>query len=88
MLIETGTVVSEEPISEEELAAADVVPEQSEAQQETPREGPLSDDQPTEVLRAEDLGPFAREPEEPPAEGARSRPRRGRDATIRGIARG
>ena len=70
MLLETGTVVSEEPISEEELAAADVVPEQSEAQQEMPREGPLSDDQPTEVLRAEDLGPFAREPEEPPAEGA------------------
>jgi cell division initiation protein len=73
-LIETGTIVSEEPVSEEELAAADVVPEQSEAQQEAPqetlREAPLSDEQPTEVLRAEDLGPLARTPEEPPAEEA------------------
>src|SRR5918997_1112874 len=65
MLIETGTGSPEEPISEEELAAADVVPEQSEAQR---HEGPVSDEQPTEVLRAEDLGPFARAPEEPPAE--------------------
>jgi cell division initiation protein len=63
-LIETESVVSEEPISEEELAAADVVPEQSETQEETP----LSEEQPTQVLRAEDLGPFARAPEEPPAE--------------------
>ena len=63
-LIETETVVSEEPISEEELAAADVVPEQSEAQEETP----LSEERPTEVLSAEDLGPFAEAPEEPPAE--------------------
>ena len=62
--IETQAVVSEEPISEEELAAADVVPEQSEAQEETP----LSAEQPTEVLRAEDLGPFARTPEESPAD--------------------
>jgi cell division initiation protein len=63
-LIETETIVSEEPISEEELAAADVVPEQSETQQEAP----LSEEQPTEVLRAEDLGPFARAPEEAPAD--------------------
>jgi cell division initiation protein len=63
-LIETETVISEEPISEEELAAADVVPEQSEAQEETP----LSEEQPTEVLSAEDLGPFAGAPEEPPAQ--------------------
>jgi cell division initiation protein len=63
-LIETETVVSEEPISEEELAAAEVVPEQSEAQEETP----LSEEQPTEVLSAEDMGPFAGAPEEPPAE--------------------
>jgi cell division initiation protein len=63
-LIETETVISEEPISEEELAAADVVPEQSEAQEETP----LSEEQPTEVLSAEDLGPFAEAPEEPPAQ--------------------
>src|SRR5918997_175407 len=62
--IETEAVVSEEPISEEELAAADVVPEQSEAQEETP----LSAEQPTEVLRAKDLGPFARTPEESPAD--------------------
>jgi cell division initiation protein len=62
--IETEAVVSEEPISEEELAAADVVPEQSETQGETP----LSAEQPTEVLRAEDLGPFARTPEESPAD--------------------
>ncbi|HEX5848049.1 MAG TPA: DivIVA domain-containing protein [Rubrobacter sp.] len=67
MRIETGTLVPEEPISEEELAAADVVPEQSEAQR---HEGPLADEQPTEVLRAEDLGPFARAPGEPPAEEA------------------
>ena len=69
-LIETGTIVSEEPVSEEELAAADVVPEQSEAQQEAPQEVSLSDEQPTEVLRAEDLGPFAGTPDESPAEEA------------------
>jgi cell division initiation protein len=63
-LIETETVVSEEPVSEEELAAADVVPEQSEAQEEAP----LSEEQPTEVLRAEDMGPLAGEPEEAPVE--------------------
>ena len=63
-LIETETVVSEEPVSEEELAAADVAPEQSEAQEEAP----LSEEQPTEVLRAEDMGPLAGEPEEAPAE--------------------
>jgi cell division initiation protein len=63
-LIETETVVSEEPVSEEELAAADVVPEQSEAQEEAP----FSDEQPTEVLRAEDLEFPAGEPEEAPAE--------------------
>jgi cell division initiation protein len=60
-LIETETVVSEEPVSEEELAAADVAPEQSEAQEEAP----LPEDQQTEVLRPEEVGPLA---EEPPAE--------------------
>jgi cell division initiation protein len=63
-IIETETAVSEEPVSEEELAAADVVPEQSEAQEEAP----LSEEQPTEVLRSRDMGPLAAEPEEPPAE--------------------
>jgi cell division initiation protein len=58
-LIETETVLAEEPISEEELAAADVIPERSEAQEE----------QPTEVLRSEDMGPLAGEPEGMPAEG-------------------
>jgi cell division initiation protein len=59
-LIETETIVPEEPVSEEELAAADVVPEQSEVQEEAP----LSEEQPTEVLRVEDVGPLAGEPEE------------------------
>jgi cell division initiation protein len=63
-LIETESVVSEEPVSEEELAAADVVPEQSEAQEETP----ISEEQPTEVLRAEGVGPLAEEPEEAPVD--------------------
>jgi cell division initiation protein len=63
-LMETESVVSEEPISEEELAAADVVPEQSEAQ-EVP---PLSEEQPTEVLRSEEMGPLSEGPEELPAE--------------------
>jgi cell division initiation protein len=44
--------VAEEPVSAEELAAADVVPEHSEAQAE----------QPTQVLRAQDMGPLAGEP--------------------------
>ncbi|HEX7170654.1 MAG TPA: hypothetical protein VF206_07445, partial [Rubrobacter sp.] len=44
--------VAEEPVSAEELAAADVVPEHSEAQ----------DEQPTQVLRAQDMGPLAGEP--------------------------
>ncbi len=44
--------VAEEPVSAEELAAADVVPEHSEAQ----------DEQPTQVLRARDMGPLAGEP--------------------------
>src|SRR5918995_961587 len=35
-IIETETAVSEEPVTEEELAAADVAPEQSEAQEEAP----------------------------------------------------
>jgi cell division initiation protein len=63
-LMETETVVSEEPVSEEELAAADVAPEHSEAQEEAP----LSEEQPTEVLRSEDMGPLGEEPEEPPVE--------------------
>jgi cell division initiation protein len=58
-LIETEAVVAEEPISKEELAAADVVPEQSEVQEEAP----LVEEQQTEVLRAEDMGPHADEPE-------------------------
>jgi cell division initiation protein len=44
--------VAEEPVSAEELAAADVVPEYSEVQ----------DEQPTQVLRAQDMGPLAEEP--------------------------
>jgi cell division initiation protein len=63
-LIETEPTVAEEPVSEEELAAADVVPEQSEVQEETP----LAQEQPTEVLHAEDVGPLAEEPEEASAE--------------------
>jgi cell division initiation protein len=62
-LIETEPTVAEEPVSEEALAAADVAPEQSEVQEETPVE-----DQQTEVLRTEDMGPLADEPEEAPAE--------------------
>jgi cell division initiation protein len=51
---------AEEPVSADELAAADVVPEHSEAQ----------DEQPTQVLRVQDMGPFAGEPgvDEAPAE--------------------
>ena len=64
-LIETESVVSEEPVTEEELAAADVAPEQSEAQEEAP---PVSEEQPTEVLRAEDMDSPAGEPEEAPAD--------------------
>jgi hypothetical protein len=63
-LIETQAVVSEEPVSEEELAAVDVVPEQSEAQEEAP----VSEEQPTEVLSAEDMGPLAEEQQEIPTE--------------------
>jgi cell division initiation protein len=76
-LIETETVVSEEPVSEEELAAADVAPEQSEAQEEAP----LSEEQPTEVLRAEDMGPLAGEPEEAPAEEPEVEPSTAEDET-------
>ena len=57
-LIETEPAVTEVPLSEEELAAADVAPEQSEVQEE----------QATEVLHAEDMGPLTDEPEEAPAE--------------------
>ncbi len=57
--IETETLAEEEPISEEEFAAADVAPEQSEVQEEEPQ---------TEVLRTEDMGPSAGGPEEAPAE--------------------
>ena len=63
-LIETEPAVAEEPVSEEELAAADVVPEQSEVQEETP----LAQEQPTEVLPAEDVVPLVEEPEEALAE--------------------
>ena len=57
-LLGTEPAVAEEPISEEEFAAADVAPEQSEVQEETP----LAEEQPTEVLRAEEIGPLAEEP--------------------------
>jgi len=63
-IIETEAVVAEEPISEEELAAAEVVPEQSEAQVEEP----LAEEQQTEVLRSEEVGPLADEPEGMPDE--------------------
>jgi cell division initiation protein len=76
-LIESETVVSEEPVSEEELAAADVAPEQSEAQEEAP----LSEEQRTEVLRAEDMGPLAEEPEEAPAEEPEVEPSTAEDET-------
>jgi cell division initiation protein len=78
-LIETEAVVAEEPISEEELDAADVVPEQSEAQEEAP----LAEEQPTEVLRAEDMGPLADEPDEAPAEEQEVEPSTARDETHR-----
>jgi cell division initiation protein len=58
-LIETEPAVAEEPVSEDELAAADVVPEQSEVQE-------AGEDQPTQVLRPEEYGPLA----EPETEGA------------------
>jgi cell division initiation protein len=76
-LIETETVVSEEPVSEEELAAADVAPEQSEVQEEAP----LSEEQPTEVLRAEDMEPPAGEPEEAPADEPEVEPSTAEDQT-------
>ena len=63
-LIETEPDVAEEPVSEEELAAADVAPEQSEVQEEEP----LAEEQPTQVLRTEDTGPLTWEPEGVPAE--------------------
>jgi cell division initiation protein len=71
--IETETVTAEGPISEEELAAADVVPERSEVQEE----------QPTEVLRSEDLGPLADEPEGMPAEEPEVEPSTAQDETQR-----
>ena len=78
-LIETEPAVTEEPVSEEELAAADVAPEQSEAQEEAP----LAEEQPTEVLRTEDLGPLADEPEELPAEEPEVEPSTAQDETQR-----
>jgi cell division initiation protein len=64
-LIETEPAVLEEPVSEEEFAAADVAPEQSEVQETA------AEDQPTQVLRPEEYGPLAEsetegEPEEAP----------------------
>ncbi len=59
---EATQLIEPEPATEEpvdDLAGADVVPEQSEAQ----AEAPAADEQPTEVLRAEDMGPLAGEPE-------------------------
>ena len=64
-LIETETVVSEEPVSEEELA----------------EQGPLSEEQPTEVLRAEDMEPPVGEPEEAPAEEPEVEPATAEDET-------
>jgi cell division initiation protein len=55
-LLETEPA-TDEPV--DELAGADVVPEQSEVQEEDP----APDAQATEVLRAEDMGPLAGEPE-------------------------
>jgi cell division initiation protein len=78
-LIETEPAVTEEPVSEEELAAADVAPEQSEAQEEAP----LVEEQPTEVLRTEDLGPLADYPEELPAEEPEVEPSTAQDETQR-----
>ena len=63
-LLETEPPTAEEPVSEEELAAADVAPEQSEVQEEEP----LAEEQQTEVLRTEGTGPLAGETEEAPAE--------------------
>ena len=78
-LIETEPAVTEVPVSEEELAAADVAPEQSEAQEKAP----LVEEQPTEVLRTEDLGPLADEPEELPAEEPEVEPSTAQDETQR-----
>ncbi len=64
----------EETVRPEELAAADVVPEQSEAQEE----------QPTQVLRAEDMEPLADEPgveEEPEVEEPEIEPSTAQDET-------
>jgi cell division initiation protein len=63
-LLEMEPLTAEEPVSEEELAAADVAPEQSEVQEEEP----LAEEQQTEVLRTEDTGPLAGETEGAPAE--------------------
>jgi cell division initiation protein len=63
-LLETEPSTAEEPVSEEELAAADVAPEQSEVQEVEP----LAEEQQTEVLRTEDTGPLAGETEGAPAE--------------------
>jgi cell division initiation protein len=78
-LIETEPAVTEEPLSKEELAAADVAPEQSEAQEEAP----LAEEQPTEVLRTEDMGPLADESEELPAEEPEVEPSTAQDETQR-----
>jgi cell division initiation protein len=59
-LIETEAAVAEEPVSEEDLAASDVVPEQSEVQESA------AEDQPTEVLRPEEYGPLAEPVSEEP----------------------
>jgi cell division initiation protein len=48
---EATRLIEQEPVSAEELAAEDVVPEQSEGEQ------------PTQVMRAEEMGPLAGEPE-------------------------
>ena len=72
-VMETEPAVAEEPVSEEEFAAADVALEQSEVQEE----------QPTEVLRTEDMEPLAEEPEpgEAPAEEPEVEPSTAQDET-------
>ena len=72
-VMETEPAVAEEPVSEEEFAAADVALEQPEVQEE----------QPTEVLRTEDMEPLAKEPEpgEAPAEEPEVEPSTAQDET-------
>jgi cell division initiation protein len=78
VFVGTGSV-AEEPISEEELAAADVVPEQSEVQEQTSP----AEEQQTEVLRAEDISPLTEQPEEAPAEEPEVEPSTAGDETQR-----